>query len=348
MKAGLAVKLVRGEIEIAIGADRQGIGPADARIADQGRPFAVIEHPDRIMFVITGEDAAPIVLGNAIRRAFAPHAANRAGQCLLGHRWIAQHRRGHGMERAARQRPVIEHAAIGAQRDRVAGDGDRRRGPAGRAVHQHLAVDDRREARLRVGRRVAGQAADRPSAGDVDDDNATDARVAAVGDVSGALLPLPQVEAHVVEIGRRQHDAWGKDDRLDHPVGREVDPYQLCAPGLGRREFRCRRVQHPQAVRAVGDNALHRDEVTRRVGGIRAIGRGVGIGHRLAIDQLGDRERGLVAPLREVDEDAAVGRDGHTGRHRAIEGCDPLDPGSRSRIAGRRPDRDRGDGSGGE
>jgi hypothetical protein len=62
-------------------------------------------------------------------------------------------------------------------------------GPSGRAVHEHLAIDDRREARLRVGRRVAGQAADRPSACDIDDDDAADPLVAAVGDVGDALGP---------------------------------------------------------------------------------------------------------------------------------------------------------------
>ncbi|KXN97806.1 hypothetical protein LS48_14815, partial [Aequorivita aquimaris] len=137
MKAGLAMQLVCGEIEIAIGADRQGIGPADARIADQGRPLAAIEHPDRIVFVITGEDTPTIILGNAIRRALAPQATNRTPKLLFRHRRIAQHRRGHGMQGAARERPIVEHAAIGARRDRVAGDGDRRRRPVGWAVHQH-------------------------------------------------------------------------------------------------------------------------------------------------------------------------------------------------------------------
>ena len=180
------------------------------------------------------------------------------------------------------------------------------------------------------------QAPDRTPAGDIDDDDAADTGVAAVGDVGDALGALTQIEAHVVEVGRGQHHAGRQDDRLHHPVGRKVDCHQLCTAGLWLREFGRRRVEHPEAIGAVGHHALHRDEMPSRVGRIGLVGRGVGIRHRLAVDQLGNRERRVVAPLREVDEDAPVGGDGHASRHRAIEGRDLFDLGRGCTLAGRR------------
>jgi hypothetical protein len=112
-----------------------------------------------------------------------------------------------------------------------------------------------------------------------------------------------QVEAHVVEICRRQRDVGLEDDRLDDLVTRQVDTDELGATVGDGVHHRAAAVQDPQAVGRVDHDALHRHE---RFGigvmfvVVELLAR---VGANLVVSHLPNREGDIVTPLRVVDED---------------------------------------------
>src|SRR5207245_1279707 len=81
---------------------------------------------------------------------------------------------------------------------------------------------------------------------------------------------------------------------------------QLCAARNGRGERRSGRIEDPEAIGWVDNDALNAVQRLARMGGIELVDRDVGIGDDRAIPSLSDRERYLVAPTRKVDEDASL------------------------------------------
>ena len=97
-------------------------------------------------------------------------------------------------------------------------------------------------------------------------------------------------------------------------------PTSFGPAGQDRAELDAAGVQDPQPVGRVHHHALHRHEASPPGGPCRTwLNVGVRVGDGLAVLQLGDGELDRVAPPREVDEDPALVRHGHAGRHRPVE-----------------------------
>ena len=208
--------------------------------------------------------------------------------------------------------------------DPVAAHRHRLRRPPRRTLHHRPALDQGEHRGVGLGRRVVVQPSPAPARGQVDDDDPVGALVRRVGQEGVSRLAAAEVEADVVDVARRQDHLRGERDDPGDLVRPQVDAGQFGAAGRGRAELDAAGVDGPEAVDRVDDDALHRDQVlpVARPGG--AVGGLVGVGDRLAVLDLGDREVDLVAPLRVADEDAARGRDRHAGGHRPVEGGDRL------------------------
>ncbi len=241
-----------------------------------------------------------------------------------------------------RERAVEQALAVVADRDAVGTHRDGLRVLVGRRLLDHRpALDDGPELapRQRLGRRVLVQPAPRLPGREVHDDDRVRPRVGGVGDERRARVAAAQVEAHVVEVGAGQRDRRVEGDDLDDRVGREVDAHQLRAAGLRRPEQRAARVEHPQPVGGVDDDALHRHERPGVVVARRRVPRLVRVRDGDPVAQLGDRRRDVVAPQRVVDEDPALRRDRDARRHRPLERVHELE--RRDRLVGRLPGRAR-------
>ena len=90
----------------------------------------------------------------------------------------------------------------------------------------------------------------------------------------------------------------------------------------------------------IGDDALHADQPLARMGRVGPVDGRVGKGDDLAVVDFADGEGNVIAPAREVDEDAPLAADRDAGRHGAVEfedGLDRSDP--MLRMAAGRPSR---------
>ena len=150
----------------------------------------------------------------------------------------------------------------------------------------------------------------RPSAPKIDHH---DAAGAAVRDVRRIR---PPIQTHVVQVGIRPDHLGPESDHASDLIRCEIDLDQLGPVRHWRGEHRRSRIEHPQTVPVVGDDALHTDEM-------------IGGGVRLAIPSVpafvrirpGDPSRQYldhrvqvqIGPARIVDEYPPIGRDGHPG-----------------------------------
>ena len=236
----------------------------------------------------------------------------------------------HAVEPTADQRAVEEPRTVVRDGDPVAAHRHRLRRPARRPLHHRPALDQGEHRGVGLGRRVVVQPPPAPARGQVDDDDPVGPLVRRVGQEGVSRLAAAEVEADVVDVARRQDHLRRERDDPGDPVRLQVDADQLGAAGRGRAELDAAGVDGPEPVARVDHDALHGDQVlpVARPGG--PVGGLVGVGDRLAVLDLGDREVDLVAPLRVADEDAPGVRDRHAGGHRPVEGGDRLDLARRS------------------
>ena len=193
---------------------------------------------------------------------------------------------------------------------------------------------------MRNGGHVTVERAEGVAGVEVNDDDR--AARAGIGDVAGLAV---SAEANVIEIRALQGHRLVEQDRLGDLIGGEIDPDQLGAAGQNLFIAGRRWIEHPQGASTVCHDRLHADEIFAdrhlvRLGVAPRIPFFVRIGLELsARQQLGDRDRGVVSPARETDEDPAVLGDAYAGHLMAeIRDLGEL------RIRARELERERGSG----
>ena len=175
----------------------------------------------------------------------------------------------------------------------------------------------------------------RPAAFEIDDDDR--AARAGIGDEGGIAVGM---EAHVVQVAALQRHVLAEVDDLRHLVGRQLDAHELGAAGDHLLVAGRGRIEHPEIAAIVGHHRLHAHEVIacRARRGFRvAPGIPLLVGVRFQRAVAADfhhRDRAILRPAREIDEEAAIRRDRHAGRL-AGEACRFLEP-ERPRLGGRR------------
>ena len=167
---------------------------------------------------------------------------------------------------------------------------------------------------FRLRARVPIEGASRPAALEIDhDERALRTRVRQV-----RMAPIRR-EADVVEVAALGRHRFAEGDGLRDLVRAQVDPDKLRFTRDDLRGRRSRGIDHPEASAPVGDDALHANEVIARIdlvlpGVPPSVPFLVRVGLDLAIPRdFGDGDGRVLAPAREVHEDAPVRRDRHSG-----------------------------------
>src|ERR1700733_8110982 len=154
---------------------------------------------------------------------------------------------------------------------------------------------------------------------EVDDNDSARSSDGGVSDVSHACLSLTQVKADIVDVGRQKDRGRRQYDRFYDLVRRQVHSDELRTATERRRKARRGGVENPEPIHRIDDNALHASKRLAGAGGIKFVDQRVRIGNDLAVADLADGEWRIIAPAREVDEDAAIGGDAHASRHCVVE-----------------------------
>ncbi len=228
--------------------------------------------------------------------------------------------------------------------DAVGAVRQRHRLAAIRPAEERPPLHDRQEVLIRLRGRVVVQPTPALAAAQVHHDDAVRPVARGVGNVRDADRALPKVEPDVVEVRRLERDLGREGDRFEDFVRREIDPDEFRSTGNDRPELDAAGVEDPETIGWVHNHALHRHERFRWAGLVVGGELGARVGGRLPVLQLDDGERDRVAPPRVTDKDPALVRDGHAGRHRAVEGGDEFE--RADRLVRREP-RLGGEGSGG-
>ncbi len=145
-----------------------------------------------------------------------------------------------------------------------------------------------------------------------------------------------KIEAHVIQVAVGAAGFRQDQDRLYDLIGFQVDGDQLGTFRNGVFKQRRSRVERPETVFRVDHHRLHTDEVdlvrvrVRKGVGVGQLAAGpvvdlrIGVGHRLALHDLGHGKRDVITPSSKVHEDTPGVRDGHALGHGPGEGSNGL------------------------
>ncbi len=122
----LALELVRGDVEVAVVGEAEGVGPEQGGVVGQQLEAAVGgDDVDGVALVVAGVDVAGGVGLEAVGGALAGDQVDGGGDLRGGQVLVAQGGGADAVELAAGERAVEEARAVGAEGDAV-GPGDER------------------------------------------------------------------------------------------------------------------------------------------------------------------------------------------------------------------------------
>ena len=141
----------------------------------------------------------------------------------------------------------------------------------------------------------------------IDDDDG--AACAGIGDERRRAIG---VEADIVQVAALQGDVFAEMDDLGDLVGRELDAHQLRSAGNDLVDAGRGRIEDPEIAPVVGHHRLYAHEVvTGRGGGAAGIAPRIPSLVRIGLQRsvgrhFGNRDRTVLGPAREVDENTTV------------------------------------------